>query len=41
MQLILGVFDFPDWGTEAERSGAIQPPTPELVVCRVRKVDSG
>jgi hypothetical protein len=36
LQLILGLFDFPDWGTPAERSEATLPPTPELIVSRVR-----
>jgi hypothetical protein len=35
MQLILGVFDFPDRATAAQREGREQPPTPELVVERV------
>jgi hypothetical protein len=36
MQLILGVFDFPDRATAAQREGREGPPTPELVVERVR-----
>jgi hypothetical protein len=35
MQLILGVFDFPDRATAAQREGREQPPAPELVVERV------
>jgi hypothetical protein len=36
MQLILGVFDFPAWGTDDERGGIATPPTPELIVSHVR-----
>ncbi|MQA81055.1 MAG: family 16 glycosylhydrolase [Streptosporangiales bacterium] len=36
LQLILGVFDFPDRGTPEERDGTTPMPTPELVVSRVR-----
>ena len=36
MQLILGVFDFPDRATAAQRDGREPVPTPELVVERVR-----
>jgi len=32
MQLMLAVFDFPDWGTP----GDLTPPTPELIVSHVR-----
>ena len=35
MQLILGLFDFPDRATDAQREGREPPPTPELVVERV------
>lgn len=35
MQLILGVFDFPDRATAAQRDGREPVPTPELVVERV------
>jgi hypothetical protein len=35
MQLILGVFDFPDRATAAQREGREPPPAPELVVERV------
>ena len=35
MQLILGLFDFPDRATEAQRDGREPAPTPELVVERV------
>jgi hypothetical protein len=35
MQLILGVFDFPDRATAAQREGREPAPTPELVVERV------
>ena len=35
MQLILGVFDFPDRATPAQRDGREPPPTPALVVERV------
>jgi hypothetical protein len=35
MQLILGLFDFPDRATAAQREGREPPPTPELVVHRV------
>jgi len=35
VQLILGLFDFPDRATPAQRAGRERPPTPELVVGRV------
>ena len=35
LQLVLGIFDFPDRATAAQRDGREPPPTPELVVERV------